>query len=46
MQATMVERGQRVCAQVRKGFISRCVVEADESAVMHCGKEIRLAETS
>ena len=42
----MVEKGQRVCMRVCRGFISHCSKETDESAVMCCGKEIGLAETS
>ena len=46
VQAAMVEEGQRVHMQVHRGFMSCCMIETDESAVMHCGKETRLAETS
>ena len=46
VQAMMVEKGQRLDAQVCRGFISHCAMETDESMVMRHGKEIRLAETS
>ena len=46
VQATMVEKGQRVHMQVCRGFISHCTIETDESTVMCHGKEIGLAETS